>query len=243
MPDVVFNAAVAASYDADSPEMFEPALLESTTAFLAGLAGDGPALEFAIGTGRVALPLSARGVAVQGIDISPAMVDQMRAKPGGDAIPVTIGDIATTRVPGEFQLVYIPFNTITNLDTQDAQVACFENAAAHLRPGGYFCIEVFVPELRRLQPGEKYLPFTVAPEHLGFDEYDVLNQICESNHYFVRGGGRMQYFQSRHRYAYPAEYDLMARIAGLTLFERWADWNRTPFTADSRAHISVWRKP
>ena len=242
MPEVVFNEAVAATYDADSAQMFDPALLAATCDFLASLAGDGPALEFAIGTGRVALSLSQRGVEVHGIDISEAMVAKLREKPGGDRIPVTIGDIATTRVPGEFQLVYIPYNTITNLIEQDQQVACFENAAAHLRRGGYFVIEVFVPELRRLQPGEKYLPFHVTPEHLGFDEIDVLTQICESNHYFVRPEG-MQYFKSRHRYAYPAEFDLMARIAGLTLHERWADWNRTRFTAESRAHISVWRKP
>ena len=242
MPEVVFNEAVAATYDADSPAMFEPVLLEATTAFLAQLAGDGPALEFAIGTGRVGLPLSERGVEVHGIDISEAMVAKLREKPGGDRIPVTIGDIATTRVPGEFQLVYIPYNTITNLNEQDEQVACFQNAAAHLRPGGYFAIEVFLPELQRLNPGEKYLPFEVTPKHLGFDEFDLVNHICTSHHYFVREGGRMQYFRSRHRYAWPSEYDLMARIAGLTLHERWSDWNRTPFTAESKAHISVWRK-
>ncbi len=242
MTDVVFNDRVAATYDDDSPEMFEPGLLAATTSFLAGLAGDGPALEFAIGTGRVALPLSQRGVEVHGIDISAAMVAKLREKPGGAAIPVTIGDIATTRVPGEFQLVYIPFNTITNLPTQADQVRCFENAAAHLRNGGFFVVEVFVPELQRLPRGEKYLAFDVRPGHIGFDEIDVVNQICVSNHYFI-GNGRAEYFQSRHRYAWPAEYDLMARIAGLELHERWADWERGPFTAESRAHISVWRKP
>ncbi|MEO8541511.1 MAG: class I SAM-dependent methyltransferase [bacterium] len=241
MTEVVFNEAVAATYDADSADMFEPSLIAATCDFLADLAGDRPALEFAVGTGRVAIPLSQRGVEVHGLDISEAMVAKMRGKPGGDAIPVTIGDIATTRVPGEFQLVYIPFNSITNLDTQEAQVDCFQNAAAHLRPGGFFAIEVFVPELQRLQPGEKYLPFTVDPHHLGFDEYDTLNQICESNHYFVGRSG-VSYFKSRHRYAFPPEYDLMARLAGMTLHERWADWKRSPFTAESRSHISVWRK-
>lgn len=239
--DVVFNAAVAATYDADSADMFDPELLTATCDFLQSLASDGPALEFAIGTGRVGLPLSERGVEVHGIDISKAMVAKLREKPGGAAIPVMIGDIATTRVPGEFQLVYLPFNTITNLATQDEQVACFQNAASHLRPGGYFVIEVFVPELRRLQHGEKYIPFEVSPRHLGFDEYDTVNQICESNHYFVGRSG-VSYFKSRHRYAFPAEYDLMARLAGLRLHERWADWNRSLFTAESRAHISVWRK-
>ncbi len=242
MSEPVFNASVAATYDADSPEMFDPALLDATVDFLAGLAGTGPALEFAIGTGRVALPLAARGVNVQGIDISEPMVAKLYEKPGGEAIPVTIGDIATTRVPGDFQLVYIPYNSITNLTNQAEQVSCFENAARHLRSGGFFVVEVFVPELQRLPHGEKYLPFKVDPSHLGFDEFDVLNQICESNHYFVGRDG-VSYFKSRHRYAYPAEFDLMARIAGLTLHERWADWNRTPFTAESRGHISVWRKP
>lgn len=222
--------------------MFDPKLLATTVDFLARLAGAGPALEFAIGTGRVALPLAARGVNVQGIDISEPMVAKLREKPGGDAIPVTIGDIATTRVPGEFQLVYIPYNSITNLTTQAEQVSCFESAARHLRSGGFFAVEVFVPELQRLPYGEKYLPFKVEPGHLGFDEIDVLNQICESNHYFVGRDG-VSYFKSRHRYAFPAEFDLMARIAGLTSHERWADWNRTPFTAESRSHISTWRKP
>ncbi len=192
--------------------------------------------------GQQPVALALEGYRVRGIDISPAMVGQLRAKPGGAEIHVTIGDIATTRVPGEFDLVYIPFNTITNLPTQDEQVACFLNAAAHLRPGGYFVIEVFVPELLRLNPGEKYLPFEVKPEHLGFDEYDLLNQLCISNHYYVREEG-MQYFQTRHRYAWPAEYDLMARLAGLTLHARYADWRRSTFTAESTAHISVWQKP
>ena len=241
MAEVVFNEAVAATYDADLADMFDPALLATTTAFLADLAGEGRALEFAIGTGRVGLPLSQRGIEVHGIDISEAMVAKLREKPGGDAIPVTIGDIAATRVPGEFQLVYLPFNTITNLQTQDEQVACFQNAAAHLRPGGHFVIEVFLPELRRLQPGEKYIAFEVSPRHLGFDEYDTVNQIAESNHYFVGRSG-VSYFKSRHRYAFPAEYDLMARLAGLSLHERLADWTRSPFTAESRGHISVWRK-
>ncbi|MGE0600289.1 MAG: class I SAM-dependent methyltransferase [Dehalococcoidia bacterium] len=242
MSEPVFNSAVAATYDADSAEMFDPALLGATVDFLARLAGSGAAIEFAIGTGRVALPLAQQGIEVHGIDISEPMVAKLREKPGGDAIPVTIGDIATTRVPGEFQLVYLPFNSITNLGTQDAQASCFENAASHLRPGGFFVVEVFVPELQRLNPGERYLPFKVDPDHLGFDEYDVLNQICESHHYFVGRNG-VTFFKSRHRYAYPAEFDLMARIAGLSLHERWSDWNRAPFTAESRSHISVWRKP
>jgi SAM-dependent methyltransferase len=242
MPEIAFNETIAATYDADSAEMFEPALLEQTVDFLAELAGDSPALEFGIGTGRVALPLSRRGIWVCGIDISEAMVAQMRAKPGGDAIPVTIGNIATTRVPGVFGLVYLPFNVITNLTSQDEQVQCFANAAAHLQPGGAMVAEVFVPQLQRLPPGERYQPFEVTTDHLGFDEYDVVEQLCTSHHYFV-GDGRAQVFLSRHRYAWPAELDLMARMAGMTLEERWADWERHPFTAESPSHVSVWRKP
>jgi hypothetical protein len=242
MPEIAFNETIAATYDADSAEMFEPALLEPTVDFLAELAGDAPALEFGIGTGRVALPLSRRGIWVCGLDISEAMVEQMRAKPGGDAIPVTIGDIATTHVPGVFGLVYLPFNVITNLTTQDEQVQCFANAAAHLQPGGAMVAEVFVPQLQRLPPGERYQPFEVTTDHLGFDEYDVVEQLCTSHHYFV-GDGRAQVFLSRHRYAWPAELDLMARMAGMTLEERWADWERHPFTAESPSHVSVWRKP
>ena len=242
MTDVVFDEVVAATYDADSANMFEPALLDATTAFLAELARPGGrALELAIGTGRVALPLADRGIAVSGIDISEPMLARLRAKPGGDAIPVAIGDMTTTRVPGEFDLVYVVFNSITNLATQDDQVRCFQNAAAHLRPGGAFVAEIFVPQLRRLSPGERYLPFHVGRRHLGFDEYDVVAQTCTSHHYFVCDG-RSQYFRSRHRYAFPAEWDLMARLAGLALEARWADWAKAPFTEESTDHISVWRK-
>jgi cyclopropane fatty-acyl-phospholipid synthase-like methyltransferase len=222
--------------------MFDPALLETTVDFLASLADGGAALEFGIGTGRVALPLSQRGVRVSGLDISEAMVARLQAKPGGDAIAVTIGDIATTRVPGEFRLVYLPFNIITNLTTQAEQVACFQNAAAHLASGGHMVAETFVPALQRLQPGERFIPFSVSGSHLGFDEYDVVEQRCTSHHYFFRDGST-QFFESRHRYAWPAELDLMARLAGMQLIERWSDWRRSPFTSVSTDHISVWRKP
>lgn len=221
--------------------MFEPELLEATADFLAGFASGGAALEFGIGTGRVALPLSQRGVRVHGIDISGAMVARLQAKPGADAIRVTIGDIVSTRVPGEFELVYLPFNIITNLTTQAEQVACFRNAAAHLDPGGCMVAEVFVPALRRLQPGERFIPFRVTPEHVGFDEYDVVNQLCTSHHYFIRDG-RAELFDSRHRFAWPGELDLMAQLAGLELVERWGDWLRSPFTSESKDHVSVWRK-
>ncbi|MET1000637.1 MAG: class I SAM-dependent methyltransferase, partial [Acidimicrobiia bacterium] len=221
---------------------FDPAVIEQTADFLADLADDGPALEFAIGTGRIALPLSRRGVRVHGIDLSEAMVAQLRRKPGGDAIGVTVGDFATTKVDDNFQLAYLVFNTIGNLTTQDDQVACFENAAAHLVAGGVFVIEVLVPRLQRLPPGERFQPFVVTPEHLGFDEFDTANQRLISHHYFV-GKGDVAVHSMPFRYAWPAELDLMARIAGMRLRERWSDWNRAPFTSDSPKHISVWQKP
>lgn len=241
MTSVTFDERVAATYDADSREMFEPDVLDPAVDFLAELAAGGAALEFGIGTGRVALPLSAKGVSVRGIDVSEPMVARMREKPGGEQVGVTIGSFADTRAPGTFRLVYSVFNSLTNLTAQDEQVAAFENAAAHLESGGFFVGELFVPSLQRLQPGEQYVPFRVSPEHLGFDEYDVVNQICKSHHYFV-ADGRADYFVSEHRYASPAEWDLMARIAGLTLHERWADWKRSPFTSLSTDHVSVWRK-
>ena len=209
--------------------------------FLAGLAGAGPALEFGIGTGRIALPLSQRGVRVHGIDLSEAMVAKLREKPGADAIEVTIGDFASTRVGGTFQLVYLVFNTIENLTTQDDQVACFRNAAAHLEPGGCFVIEVMVPDLRRLPPGEIIRPFSITPEYLGFDEYDVATQRLVSHHYTVRDG-QLEMRSVPFRYVWPSELDLMAQLAGMSLRERWGDWQREPFTSDSNGHVSVWQK-
>jgi SAM-dependent methyltransferase len=238
--DEFWTREAAARYDATSAHMFDPAVVDPAVDFLAALAGTGPALEFAIGTGRIGLPLSERGVDVVGIELSRPMADQMIQKPGADRIPVSIGDMATTRVEGSFSLVYLVFNTITNLLDQAEQVQCFRNAAAHLEPGGHFVIEVFVPDLRRLGVGERYVPFDVTPEHLGFDEYDVLHQQLTSHHYWIEDG-RTRTAASRHRYASPAEYDLMAQLAGMTLVERWADWHRTPFTAESRTHVSVWR--
>ena len=241
MSDNIWDERVAAAYDATSAEMFADEVLGPTVDVLADLAARGPALEFAIGTGRVGLALAARGVEVHGIELSKPMVDRLRAKPGGDALPVTIGDMATTRVDGEFALVYLVFNTITNLLTQDTQVACFRNASAHLAAGGRFLIEVFVPSLQRLPQGETFLPFDVTPGHIGIDEFDVVNQRLVSHHYWVRNG-RAETFDSPHRYAWPAEYDLMARLAGMTLRHRWSDWTRAPFTSTSTAHISVWEK-
>jgi len=236
-----FDEPVAAAYDAHEAERFAPAAIEPAVSFLAGLAGPGPALELGIGTGRIALPLSQRGVHVHGIDLSEAMVARLRAKPGADAIEVTIGDFATTRVSGAFRLAYLVFNTIENLTTQDDQVACFQNAAAHLEPGGCFVIEVEVPALRRLPPGETVHPFTVTPEHLGFDEYDVAVRGLVSHHYWMREG-TVEATSMPFRYVWPSELDLMARLAGMTLGERWASWEREPFTSDSVSHISVWEK-
>jgi SAM-dependent methyltransferase len=224
-------------YDASLGAMGEPEAVARAVDVLAELAGDGGALELAIGTGRIALPLAERGVRVHGIDLSKPMVEQLRAKPGGDAIPVTIGDLATTRVDGSFRLVYLVYNTINNLTTQDAQVACFENAAAHLEPGGSFVVEVGVPDLQRLPPGERYVAFSVRDDYVGVDEYDVVRQGLVSHH---QSTGRR--LSMPFRYVWPSELDLMARIAGLTMRDRWEDWTRAPFTATSRAHVSVWEK-
>jgi SAM-dependent methyltransferase len=237
-----FDGWVAASYDEHEADMFEPDVLDPMIDVLAGLAGDGRAVELAIGTGRVALPLAARGVDVAGIELSPSMVEQLRAKPGGDVIPVSIGDMTTTRVDGEFSLVYLVFNTIMNLVTQDEQLACVENAAGHLRPGGCFVVEVIVPDLRRLLPGERVRAFAADPTHLGFDEYDLVTQAAASHHHYLENG-EWRAFTMPFRYVWPSELDLMARIAGMTLRERWAGWNRSPFTHESRSHVSVWQLP
>jgi SAM-dependent methyltransferase len=242
MPEDHFGEAVAARYDQSSGEHFDPAVIETTVDFLAGLAGDGAALELGIGTGRIALPLAERGVRVHGIDLSEAMVARLRAKPGADTIGVTLGDFATTRVEGEFSLVYLVFNTINNLTSQDEQVACFQNAAVHLRPGGYFVIEVGVPQLQGLPPGETVRPFHVSAERLGFDEYDVVRQGLVSHHHWLEGDG-WHAVSMPFRYVWPAELDLMARLAGLRLRDRFGDWNREPFAAGSRKHVSVWEKP
>ena len=239
--DGYFDERVAATYD-DDPEMFDAEAVDPVVDFLTELAGDGRALEFAIGTGRIALPLSHRGVPVHGIDLSDAMVAKLREKPGADAIDVMIGDIATTTVDGSFTVVYLVFNTIMNLTTQAAQVACFRNAAAHLEPGGRFVIEVTVPDLQRLPPGETIHPFTVTETHWGFDEYDIANQGLTSHHFEIVDG-KAEQLSVPFRYAFPAEYDLMAELAGMRLRERWSGWKREPFTSASRSHVSVWEKP
>jgi hypothetical protein len=242
MPTDHFDEPVARGYESRWPELFEPAAIDPVVSFLAALAHPGGALEFGIGTGRIALPLSQRGVRVHGIELSPSMAGQLRSKPGSASIGVTMGDFASTQVAGTFRLVYLLRNTITNLTTQDTQVDCFRNAAAHLEPGGCFVVEVYIPELQRLPPGETVHPFTVTPAHLGFEEYDIAAQIAVSHHYWVVDG-QLETFSAPFRYVWPSELDLMARLAGLTLRQRWAGWQREPFTSSSRNHVSVWEKP
>jgi SAM-dependent methyltransferase len=222
--------------------MFEPAIVDPVVDLLAELAGSGRALELGVGTGRIALPLSLRGVPVHGIELSRAMTARLRAKPGGDAIDVTIGDFATTTVDGTFTVAYLVFNTIMNLTSQAAQVACFRNVAAHLDAGGCFVVEVTVPDLQRLPLGETIRPFHVSEHRWGFDEYDVAAQGLTSHHLWI-DGGTLEQVSVPFRYAWPAELDLMAELAGLRLRDRWSGWNREPFTSDSREHVSIWEKP
>ena len=242
-PDPHLDAAVAAEYDSAQGTEFAASTISATVDLLVELADGGPALEFAIGTGRIALPLAARGLPVSGIDFSQPMLDQLRAKPGADRMVTTLGDMTSTVVEGEFALVYLVYNTIMNLRSQSAQAACFENAARHLRPGGRFVIETMVPELRRLGANETIIPFDLSAEHIGFDQYlDLIDQILVSHHYHL-GAGSARVSRIALRYVWPAELDLMARLAGLELEDRWADWHRAPFAGDSPAHVSVWRKP
>ena len=241
MPRNYFDQRIAKRYEAIWPELFEPAMVDPVVSFLAELAGDGSALELGIGTGRIALPLSRRGVRVCGIDLSPDMIAELRTKPGAERIDVTVGDFSSARVEGRFRLAYLLRNTIMNLTTQDSQVDCFRNVAMHLEPGGCFVLEVVIPDLQRLPPGETVHAFDVSERHLGFDEYDVASQGLVSHHYW-RIGGSLETFSAPFRYVWPSELDLMARLAGMKLRERWAYWNREPFTSGSRQHVSVWEK-
>ena len=242
MPEDHFGPRVAERFDERYAYQADSDALDPIVAFLSDLARGGDALELGIGTGRIALPLARRGVRVHGIDLSEAMVAKLRAKPGAEQIGVTIGDFATTRVDGAFALAYLVANTIMNLTTQDAQVACFRNVAAHLEPGGCFAIEVGVPGLRRLPPGETFQPFDVSANHLGFDEYDVARQGLVSHHYWIEDGS-VEVLSPPFRYVWPSELDLMAQLAGMTLRERWENWTRGAFTSESTKHVSVWEKP
>ena len=223
--------------------MWRPEVVDPVVDFLAVLASSGRALELGIGTGRIALPLAARGVEVHGIDLSETAVAELRMSPGGEALPVTIGDFATTQVDGApFQLAYLVFNTIMNLTTQAEQVACFRTVAAQLEPAGHFVIETMIPELRRLPPGETIKPFHFSDERWGFDEYDVATQGLRSHH-VAFSDGEIDYSSGPFRYVWPSELDLMAELAGMRLAERWDGWTRQPFTGESRQHVSVWQKP
>ncbi|HEY2506141.1 MAG TPA: class I SAM-dependent methyltransferase [Streptosporangiaceae bacterium] len=241
MPDIFFDERIAERYEAYWPELFEPSMVDPAVSFLAALAPGGSALELGIGTGRIALPLSRAGIRVRGIELSPAMVARLRTQPDADDVAVTIGDFATTTVGEDFDLAYLVRNTITNLTSQDEQVTCFATVAAQLRPGGCFVIENYIPGLQRLPPGETVHPIGVTPAHVAFEEYDLAAQIAVSRHYWVIDG-QLETFATPHRYVWPAELDLMARLAGMRLRERWSNWQREPFTASSRSHISVWEK-
>jgi SAM-dependent methyltransferase len=236
MPEDYFGERVAARYDESAADMFDPAVVEPVIDFLAELAGEGAALELGIGTGRIALPLAQRGIRVHGIDLSEAMVAKLREKPGAEQIDVTIGDFATTTVDGTFSVAYLVFNTINNLTTQDEQVACFQNVAAHLESGGCFVIEVGVLSREPLRV------FDVSDTHVGIDEFDADTQRLVSHH-FTLVDGRWERLSIPFRSVSPAELDLMARLAGMTLRERWSGWKREPFTSESTKHVSVWEKP
>jgi SAM-dependent methyltransferase len=237
-----FGESIAATYDVSAAHLFAPAVVDPAVDFLVELARDGRALELGIGTGRIALPLAQRGVPVHGIELSKAMAGRLHAKPGSEHIGVTIGDFATTTVDGAFSVAYLVRNTIMNLTTQEAQVACFRNVAAHLEPGGCFVIEVLVPGLQRLPPGQTIQDFELSETKWGLDEYDVATQGLISHH-FTFLDGRITRRSVPFRYAWPAELDLMAQLAGMGLRERWSSWKREPFTSDSREHVSVWQKP
>ncbi|HET9851764.1 MAG TPA: class I SAM-dependent methyltransferase [Candidatus Limnocylindrales bacterium] len=242
-PDGHFGERVAATYDDDPEPMIDGTPVDDATAVLQELARGGRALELAIGTGRIGLPLAARGVGVAGIELSSAMLAKLRAKPGGEAIEAAVGDMTSARIAGPFSLVYLVFNTIENVTTQAGQVAVFRNAAAHLAPGGRFLIECNIPGLRRLPEGETAVVFDANERHFGVDTYDVAIQSLTSHHFTKRDDGTWEYGAGPFRYVWPAELDLMAELAGLRLRERWSGWDRRPFSHDSRHHVSIWEKP
>jgi SAM-dependent methyltransferase len=238
----VWDEETAAAYEEEAAEMFAPGVVGPAVEFLARLAGSGRALEFAIGTGRIGVPLVQRGVPVTGIELSAPMASRLRAKISEVDLPVVIGDMATTTVAGEFDLVFLVWNSISNLRTQSEQVECFRNASRHLTPGGRFVIELSVPPLRRFPPGQVAVPFEVSEAHTGFDTLDVSSQECTSHHYTRQPDGTMRYDAGQFRYIWPAECDLMAQLAGMELEIRVEDWDGAPFTSESEKHVSVWRK-
>jgi SAM-dependent methyltransferase len=240
---VVWGQEIAEVYDRTYAGQFQPSVLDPTVAVLAELAAGGPVVEFAVGTGRVALPLSAQGVAVHGLELSPAMAAQLAAKPGADAILLTVGDMTTARVPGApFRLVYLVANTIMNVTTQDDQLAVFANAFAHLEPGGCFAVQVIVPQLRRVPPGELAWVFRLDPDHVGIETFDdPVAQIAWSHHW-IEADGHLVRHSAPYRYVWPSELDLMARMTGFRLRDRWADWDRSPFVADSKSQVAIFEK-
>jgi SAM-dependent methyltransferase len=240
MGSITWGQEIAEVYDEIYAAMFEPPVLDPMVGLLAELAGDGPALEFAAGTGRVAIPLSARGITVRGIELSRSMAERLAAKPG--AVPVTLGDMTTTRVPGTFRLVYLVANTIMNVTTQDDQLAVFANAAAHLAADGCFVVEVEVPQLRRVPPGESAWVFTLDPDHVGIETFDDLVGQIAWSHHWMQVRGRLVRHSAPYRYVWPSELDLMARIAGFRVRDRWAGWDRAPFTSDSQRQVAVFEK-
>ena len=245
MPENRFVGEIARTYDQPGTGMFGGRVLDATVDCLVELTNGGAALEFAIGTGRIAIPLTARGVSVTGIELSADMLEVLRSKPEADEITAIEGDMAVTQVEGAFSLVYLVFNTITNLTSQDEQVACFENAARHLRPGGRFVVENNVPGLRSLPPGSSGVPFALTEDYIGIDDFidRTHKQISRSRHFYRSDDDSFREFTAPFRYVWPAELDLMARIAGMTLEHRWAWWDRSPFTGESASHVSVWRLP
>jgi SAM-dependent methyltransferase len=238
----IWDVDAAQRYDTPGTGMFAPEVLGPTVDRLASLAEGGPALELAIGTGRVAVPLAERGVPVTGIELSRPMIDRLRTKVDEDTIPVVIGDMASAVAPGTFSLVYLVYNTISNLLTQAEQVACFRNAARHLAPGGCFVIELWVPDLRSLPPGQQASVWHCEPGYIGLDTYDVAQQHVVSHHFTFDKGTQARLFRSPHRYIWPAELDLMAELGGFVLESRHADWTGAPFTSESRSHVSVYRR-
>jgi SAM-dependent methyltransferase len=243
MGSITWGREIAEVYDKTCAAGFEPSVLGPLVGVLAELSRGGPALEFAVGTGRVALALSAKGVAVHGLELSPHMAQRLSAKPGADAVPVTIGDMRTTRVPGTpFKLVYLVANTIMNVTAQDDQLAVFANAAAHLEPEGCFVVEVIVPQLRRVPPGETARVFTLDSDHVGIETFDdPVGQIA-SSHHWIEVDGRLVRHSAPYRYVWPSELDLMAKIAGFRVRERWAGWDQAPFTPESPGHVTVFQK-
>ena len=243
MGSVTWGREFAEAYDAIYASKAIPEVLNPTLDVLAELAGSGRALEFGIGTGLVALPLAARGVEVCGIELSPHMAEQLRSKPGADEVPVTVGDMTTVRVAGHFKLVYLVANTIMNVTTQDEQVAVFMNAAAHLESGGCFVVQVIVPQLRSVPRGEMGRVFTLEHDHIGIETFDDLVGQVAWSHHWVEVDGSLIRHSNPYRYVWPSELDLMARLAGLRLRERWSWWDRSTFSSDSANQVALYEKP